>query len=317
MTDNAHTAHGNGRSAATVVADYFTQLAVAAAAAGATIGPESLAELHSHVDDRLRATPGTAADATAVLAEFGSPTKLATAFASSATEDDTEPHAGPRQSSGLAGRTLGIPYDVRPPNSDRYANRLWDPTNPRVFVPRLFGVGWSVNFAALAVKARLVRPDDEDDPFATVPERAVTATLAAPIAVVLAIGALVVARWSGLPSTLPTHWGLNGEANGYGSRGAALLIVGVLALVPLLFAVGVHLRRRRPLSRVVAAALSLAFAALAFAVLAQILMTVDGGAAAWPLWAGIVGFVALPLLLLVGVSRLGRVAEQRRDFSTS
>jgi hypothetical protein len=42
-----------------------------------------------------------------------------------------------------------VPYDLRPPDPRRIAARLWDPENPRVLVPTAFGVGWTLNLAAL------------------------------------------------------------------------------------------------------------------------------------------------------------------------
>jgi len=42
-----------------------------------------------------------------------------------------------------------IPYDLRPPNLVRVRSTFWDPENPKVLVPTAFGVGWSVNLAAL------------------------------------------------------------------------------------------------------------------------------------------------------------------------
>lgn len=42
-----------------------------------------------------------------------------------------------------------IPYDLRLPNLLRARSTFWDPHNPNVLVPTLFGVGWSVNLAAL------------------------------------------------------------------------------------------------------------------------------------------------------------------------
>jgi hypothetical protein len=43
-----------------------------------------------------------------------------------------------------------IPYDLRPPTPERVRTTLWDRSNPSVLVPTLFGVGWTVNLAALA-----------------------------------------------------------------------------------------------------------------------------------------------------------------------
>ena len=42
-----------------------------------------------------------------------------------------------------------IPYDLRMPTVGRVVNTLWDPNNRQVLVPTAFGVGWSVNLAAL------------------------------------------------------------------------------------------------------------------------------------------------------------------------
>jgi hypothetical protein len=42
-----------------------------------------------------------------------------------------------------------VPYDLRPPTFDRFRSRLWNPDDPAVLVPHAFGVGWTVNFAAL------------------------------------------------------------------------------------------------------------------------------------------------------------------------
>jgi len=46
----------------------------------------------------------------------------------------------------IAGR---VPYDLRPPTLARGRERLWNPADRRVFVPTVFGVGWTVNFGGL------------------------------------------------------------------------------------------------------------------------------------------------------------------------
>lgn len=38
-----------------------------------------------------------------------------------------------------------VPYDLRPPTLDRLCERMWAPDNPSLIVPRVFGVGWTVN----------------------------------------------------------------------------------------------------------------------------------------------------------------------------
>jgi uncharacterized membrane protein len=50
---------------------------------------------------------------------------------------------------GKTGTFLGVPYDWRRPTRARVKSRLWNPAEPRLFVPRVFGMGWDINFARL------------------------------------------------------------------------------------------------------------------------------------------------------------------------
>jgi uncharacterized membrane protein len=50
---------------------------------------------------------------------------------------------------GERGTILGIPFDWRRPTAARAKSRLWNPDEPRLFVPRVFGLGWDINFARL------------------------------------------------------------------------------------------------------------------------------------------------------------------------
>ena len=47
------------------------------------------------------------------------------------------------------GTFLGAPYDLRRPTVERTKSRLWNPNEPRLLVPKVFGWGWDVNFARL------------------------------------------------------------------------------------------------------------------------------------------------------------------------
>jgi len=49
-----------------------------------------------------------------------------------------------------------VPYDLRPPTIARARSRWWNPDGDRVFVPKVFGVGWTVNVGRLARIAGLV-----------------------------------------------------------------------------------------------------------------------------------------------------------------
>lgn len=56
----------------------------------------------------------------------------------------------PPQERTWHGEIARVPYDFRPPTVDKLRRSVWDPENPRMFVPHAFGVGWSVNLARLA-----------------------------------------------------------------------------------------------------------------------------------------------------------------------
>jgi hypothetical protein len=47
------------------------------------------------------------------------------------------------------GRFLGLPYDWRRPTLKRMRLELWNPRSRRIFVPKAFGWGYGVNFAAV------------------------------------------------------------------------------------------------------------------------------------------------------------------------
>jgi hypothetical protein len=49
------------------------------------------------------------------------------------------------------GRVGGlVPYDFRMPTLDRAKARWWNPQDDRLFVPTVFGVGWTINAARVA-----------------------------------------------------------------------------------------------------------------------------------------------------------------------
>jgi hypothetical protein len=47
------------------------------------------------------------------------------------------------------GDIAGIPYDFRFPTLERLRSTFWNADDPRLFVPRAFGVGWDINFYPL------------------------------------------------------------------------------------------------------------------------------------------------------------------------
>jgi len=44
------------------------------------------------------------------------------------------------------GKVAGVvPYDFRPPTWERIQEAYWNPSDPRLFTDRVFGVGWAIN----------------------------------------------------------------------------------------------------------------------------------------------------------------------------
>ena len=47
------------------------------------------------------------------------------------------------------GQLGAIPYDFRPPTLKRLREKVWNKDTSHVVMPRLFGVGWSLNLYSL------------------------------------------------------------------------------------------------------------------------------------------------------------------------
>lgn len=52
------------------------------------------------------------------------------------------------------GRVGGVPYDLRRPTLAKTRARYWNPDDPRLLTPKVFGVGWTVNLYWLTHPAR-------------------------------------------------------------------------------------------------------------------------------------------------------------------
>jgi len=68
-----------------------------------------------------------------------------------------------QEPSETLGRVLGMPVDVRGTTDPHVRSRVFDPSDPRMVVPRVLGAGWRLNYGAVAVRLGLLRPDDYDD----------------------------------------------------------------------------------------------------------------------------------------------------------
>lgn len=47
------------------------------------------------------------------------------------------------------GQILFVPYDLRPPTLQRVRERFWNPDDPRILTPHVWGAGWSINLYQL------------------------------------------------------------------------------------------------------------------------------------------------------------------------
>lgn len=209
------------------------------------------------------------------------------------------------------GVLFGIPYDVRTPTGARLRDSLWNPAEPRLFVPRAFGAGWDLNFGALAVKAGLIEPDAEDEPFTSTPHEAYVLAAAVPTLLASAVVAHYVVRGRSLPKRLPSHWGLDGRPDAWISKGAAAALdvtvatagagLGSIAAASRLYGAGRAMR--------MAVATTLAGGAAGLTVARSV---EKGGAWVGPL---VVGSLVGPVgVVLVGLALAGRDAEQKRDL---
>jgi hypothetical protein len=63
----------------------------------------------------------------------------------------------PKAERSWQGEIAKVPYDFRTPTPRRVVRRLWSPDDPRIFVPKAFGVGWVVNFASVAKAVKRAR----------------------------------------------------------------------------------------------------------------------------------------------------------------
>jgi hypothetical protein len=52
------------------------------------------------------------------------------------------------------GKVAGVPYNFRLPEWGDIAREYWNPESDQILAPNVIGLGWGVNFAALASKAR-------------------------------------------------------------------------------------------------------------------------------------------------------------------
>lgn len=53
-----------------------------------------------------------------------------------------------------------VPYDFRLPTPRRIIDTFWNPYERRVFMPQVFGIGWTINFHALLENMGIIKCAD-------------------------------------------------------------------------------------------------------------------------------------------------------------
>ncbi|MDC4232793.1 DUF5808 domain-containing protein [Actinomyces sp. B33] len=106
---------------------------------------------------------------------------------------------------GRPRRALPIPASLDGLLSADARQDIFEPENPRLLVPRTVGVGWDLNFGALAVRLGLIRPDDSlPDLRDHIPERVSRALALAPVLGLCAVAGTVLAAHN--HPELPSRW---------------------------------------------------------------------------------------------------------------
>ncbi|MGW2267410.1 DUF5808 domain-containing protein [Streptomyces koyangensis] len=144
--------------------------------------------------------------------------------------------AGDLPEGSASRRVFGIPVETRGPVSAEVRSRVWDPANPSLFVPRLFGIGWTVNLGAVAVRAGLIRPDDTDaEVLRSIPERDLSAARGVPLVIAGSTAAALALVWRSLPSSVASGFGMTGRPRGEAPKWT-LTGVAALGALPALWA---------------------------------------------------------------------------------
>ncbi len=253
---------------------------------------EVLDDLRAYFTDHLE--PGaTAADVTALAASV----------------DGTFEPEEPGES-----RIGGVPIDLSRPTAERVAHTWWNPRDERIFVPRVFGLGWALNMGAVAVKLGVIEPDAEDEPFESTPAATFRGALVVPVMLSAAVVAHYALRGRGLPDRLPSQADIAGRPGSWTSKPVAAATDIAVAVAPTVWA-AVTVGRGGAGAK---AAGSLATATGAAAVAAGLTLwrtaALDGRARPW-FGPAVAGLLWLPAgALLLALARAGRTAEQRRDL---
>ena len=277
---------------------------------GASEREEALAELES----LLRAEAERSGELAAVEGVGGAPVYAAGILEALGESDTADADGRPVPQ----GHVLGMPYDFRGASVERIGSRVWNPADPRIFMPRMFGVGWTFNLGAIAVKLGLIRPDDvADESYDRIPARVVAAVVALPAILALVAMAVLIVAWPSLPAELPIHWGVSGQADDWAPRAWVIGLLLMFAILPPALSYPSILPRSTSARSRLLAAAGLGMAAIL--VLGITLVTIaDASGGASGNWVLLVVFsmFAVPFLMLYVPLRIGLRAEWRGAVSS-
>ena len=254
-------------------------------------------EVVAHVAHSLIAGADAAA-VTQALGEFGTPPEYAAAVRD-AVGDGTEFRVP------VTGRVLGMPYELRLPTTARVRSRWWDTSSSKILVPKVFGVGWTINLGGLAVRMGLLHADDGDEPFESVPDNRMWIAFAVPTALLMAFVGIWAVKHGAASPQVPSHWGPSGAADGWSSKNTMLAITSVAVLAPYAWAVWGYLTRDTRFNRIIICAFAASIEVIGVTIYALSIFEVQ---MANPVALGVgilLPILAIPFAMLVGFARVG------------
>ncbi len=269
---------------------YLAEVHTALAGLPAGERDDAVAELEANLLADIGRRGGNEAAEHAAIADLGSPAEYAAAVREAFGRETVSPQP--------QGRILGMPFEFRTPTASTVMDRIWNPSDPRIFMPRTFGVGWTINFGAIAVRLGWIRPDDvEERPLENLSDAAISVAVTLPVLVGVVVAGVVLAFWSRMPETIPVHFDAAGAADGWGSKAVTL---GILVAVALGAPVAAYLWAwRSRASRgtfAIVATLSMFFGVLAATIVGYTVANVVYGVEGW--WLGL---LVLLCVLVPGV----------------
>ena len=194
----------------------------------------------------------------------------------------------------------------------RIAGTWWNPADQRLFLPRAVGLGWDLNFGALAVRLGLIEPDSEAVPFASTPDAAFKVAAALPIALAGATVLHYLVRGRSLPERLPSHWDAAGAPDRWTTKGRAAAADLATTVVPAAVAGWAAWSQRPRPNRAGAIAGATAIASVGAVV--TVLRSLGDGRRPWAGPAMLGALTGSVGAVLLGLARAGRAAEIRRDL---